>query len=83
MMNTAKIQLAALAAAALLLAACGSKKEDVKQETVEQIQEREGIPVVVSKAEIRKLEQVRLFSGALEGHLQKSVYAAQPEEIKE
>jgi len=83
-MNTAKpIKFAVVCSAALLLAACGSKKEEVKQETVEQIQEREGIPVVVSKAEIRKLEQVRIFSGALEGHLQKSVYAAQPEEIKE
>ena len=82
-MNTAKIQFAALAAAALLLAACGSRKDEVVQETVEKIQEREGVPVVVSKAQIRKLDQVRVFSGSVEGHLQKSVYAAQPEEIKE
>lgn len=66
-----------------LLVACGGKEENGVQESVAMIQEREGIPVKTVEVKIRKLERVRLYGGALEGILQKGIYAGKPEEVKE
>ena len=78
-----KVSQSLLLIALLFLASCGDRQNGAPQESVAKIQEREGIPVKTSEVKIRKLERVRLYGGSLEGILQKGIYAAKPEEVKE
>ncbi len=62
------------------LTACKDKTNTT--ETVKQIQLREGVPIEVTQAQLGTFPLIKKYSAEIKGQLQKSVYAALPEYIR-
>lgn len=84
-MNTTTKTLITLSALSLLLVGCDLKKKDDKADakatTIEQIQAENGKPARVAVAAVAKLDDIRKFSGSIEGTRQNNAISKMPDPI--
>lgn len=84
-MNTTTKTLITLSALSLLLVGCDLKKKDDKADakatTIEQIQAEKGKPARVAQAVTAKLNDIRSFSGSIEGTRQNNAISKMPDPI--